>query len=75
MSRNVLDSVQSVVLAMTGGGIRYTTLQLNPLVHLDFWQKLIPSLMTAALCALAGLVVKDGYRWLKLKLKRKPKKP
>ena len=63
MDKSGLEKVIAVLCAMTGGGIRFTTLQLNPFVHLDFWEKLIPAVITAAACAFSGLVVKEMWSW------------
>ena len=60
-------------LGLLGGGIKFTTLQTEPAMHFDFWQKLIPSVVTAALCALAGLLIKEIYNWVKKYIKSKLK--
>ena len=72
INKNAFDSWYAAIIALMAGGIKFTMLQLNPLSKLDFWEKLIPAVLTAAICTLTGLAMKDIYKWAKVKyFKRK----
>lgn len=69
MQDNWVHKIFGGVFGFFGGCVKYTMLQMDPLLHESDWEKMKPSLVTAALSALTGFIVGDIYKLIKKKIK------